>query len=596
LQKHKKGKGDMRAWLIPIYAVVGFVLILLAAPTTRWVVLKQLDVMGGKWRYHSTLVKEGYESAIEMHPVYPDLDGTEPPPNETARFLNLMRFVGAPWLNPNQVRQLRDLYDLCRSKNDLNYLAQFVQLAADQGRVNWPQLKPSPGKQTPPKRAPDHVYDTPEIQTRLRDACLQGEKLDPNNAFFPAILAGVLNRMGDLQGSRAAFLRAASDPNYFEYGSFEPDMRWAYIVAHYGNRGNQPKAQLYLSRFWMAEPCIQGIGRYFCDEKDFQGRLAAMKLGTLMVNKGKSDLGLYVGKDLIEWAVKSWTSDYRRGDRLDADLFNRFKKQMASVPNVKGVIDPAEKAAEEAYASGQPYAHLFDGIPEHQNLIENFTPALSAWPLWALVMIPLGLAVLSQKIRVPEVSAASPYLVWLTVFPICSFYEHYGTWPQFFNFAALLFVPAMFPKARRYTDLCGIILIGAAFLCSLPLRCPPLAVPLALFAYGLIIDRRFTSIPFWVSAIGLAGGCAIGAGCWVAMTARDGVWAGIIFGLQATIVACAAVPVRAPVRWLPLAGAACLILGVWFGVRVSRDLSEDRQLALVCDILQHEGEKLRGER
>lgn len=147
-------------------------------------------------------------------------------------------------------------------------------------------------------------------------------------------------------------------------------------------------------------PSVEGIALHFCDEKDTQGRVAAMKLGSLMVTKEHSDFGFFIGKDMINWAVKSRMTDYRRGAPLDADLINRCKIQLAATPNASTIIDKAAAA----YSSGQSYARLFRGLPSPYTHIENCTPGLSAWSLLALLMLPLGIAVLRLKPQEPHAS------------------------------------------------------------------------------------------------------------------------------------------------------------------------------------------------
>ena len=578
----------MKTWLLPVYAVIGFVLILLAVPTSRWVVLKQLDVVAGKWRFDDG--RDGFGHPY-LQPVYPELASPIPAQDETARFLQLLTAPApAEEAAKTRIQRYFDLYDLCRAKDEPRYLAQFISRTDSEARIyfDWPIHK-APGDRAPISR--NHIKeDIPEVQTRFRDACLEGERLDPGNAFFSALLAGVLNRLGDLKGSRAAFLRAGAATRFEDYRGFAPEVKTAYILSHYGDRGNQPRAIAQAGMGWNASTWLFTVGLYFSEEKDLTARLAAVRLGTLMVTQEKSDQGVMIGRMIIDWAIRSNIGRQESGLTIDPKAVTRFVTQTAGVPDARESI---ERAA-ALYASIARNFHNSPDYGDRWDLIDNLGPGYSAWSLWALVLIPVGLGVAALKVRDTDFSAASPYLVWITSFVVALAFGRLDASSRLFSLTALLFFPALFPRIRKYVDWVGLgILVMASYFA---LGCPTLAVPILLFAFGARLERRWVSIPTAITAGALVVACVIGSGVWVSMATREGILSGIACGLIAILGASAAVPVRSPVRWSILAGAACLVLGVWYGVTVERDISADRVLGLVCDSLKHEGDWLRGER
>ncbi len=562
----------LKLWLLPIYAVIGFVVILAIVPTSRWIVVTQLDVLAGRWKYLN-YSPDGSRQGDYLEPRQSGLDDRSPATDETARFLQLLTPPVAVADNREFVQRFKDLFEICKARNDVRYWAQFVRVASTQAQIR---------DETPNARS-GRLPDFPEVQTRLLDACLAGERLEPQNAFFPMIESGLLSRMGNVKGSRDAFFRAAECSQYNSYVSYEPDSRWNYIQEHLPNRGRQLRAHIYMSTLFQHLGTLMSLGRHFTKKEDLDGRMATLKLGSLIMAKDPTMIGVYVARNLVAQAFDSHR-------RVVSSIRNDVMKQMIALyPR-----DPiARTTIENAVQNYQAITlHVTDvWRPDANDLVLNMRPGLSAWSLVALMMLPLALLVTQLKLKSSKFATASPYLVWLLPLSMEHAFGSAMSATTPFGIAALLFLAALSPKLTKYVDRLAIpLVIGAALLGTVY---PPLLTPTALFAASVLIERRAQSLDWKFTALGIFVACVVGAGYWVNVATRVSMADGIVFGLLATSGACSAIPVKAPMKWLNCAGACCLAMGIWYGANVAIDVTMDRKLEVFCDSLLRDADRLR---
>jgi len=563
----------VKLWLLPIYAVIGFIAILLAVPTSRWVVLTQLDVIAGRWKFIN-VSPDGTSQGDYLQPLEPGLTNDDPAPDETARFLRLVMPTGNMWKVPTIDQRILALYDICQAKNDVRYWAQLVRTGSFYAQVPYsnPGQKPFP------------LPNDPASEARIRDACLAGEKLEPDNAFFPMMRSGVLFRLGDLKGSREAYYRAAQCTNYDDYVLFEPETRYAYLVSHYGERGHQIKADIYDRTAFPHMSTLLSLGRYYTKPDDLLGRLATMRLGRTVILKTKSWIGIWMPRNIIALA---FNSRMRVVQTQSKEVVSQVVHQFNAVPEAERTI---REVADIYNAVPGPTPQL-NKFGDAVSLILNLRTGFSAWSLWSLVMLPLAIGVAFVKARKERFAAAAPYLVWLMAIPIDPAFGSVHSDGTPFCSAALLFIPALFPSIRKYVDWLAIPIVVAAVIVSM--HSFALGTPTILFVIALAMERRSSSIRWEITATGVLVACVLAAGYWVSLACRQGFDSGIVFGIPAAIGASAFIPVRAPVRWLPIVGASTLALGIWFGIMVAGDISVDSTLAAYSDNLLNDADQLR---
>jgi len=576
----------LKLWWLPVYAVIGFIAIVLIVPSSRWVIRTQLDVVEGYWKY-----KGGPNNGLlpyypYVYPIERGLNEDDPGQDELARFLRLVTpSKDVPGPNGYQKR-LVSLFDICKVKNDVRYWAQFVRVASFSGQIKY----------TLPGQIPMTFLDNLPVQTRLRDGCLDGIKLDPDNAFFRMILAGVLNRLGDINGSRRAYLRAGTCTKYDDYVLFEPESRMAYLVDHYGDRGHQVKAMIYAETYLQHLSVLHSIGRHFTQPKDLQGRLSTLRLGALIMEQDKSAIGVIVARKLVEWALdpRSRSKDdpkYTVGAMSEvvapeesvAKLSTQLQKHLGGDFGISHGVD--------VYNSVHIEEKDWPISEDVTRLMVNLRPAFSAWSLWSLAMVPLALGFLKLRLRSDRFNTAAPYLIWLMAFASEHAFGSNFNVATPFGLMSLLFIPALFPKSVKYVDRIAIFALVLVWVVSF--ACFPLGIPTVLFTVSLIATRRFGSLPNAATIVGLLIACVVAAGYWLCIATQHGFGDAAAFGTLVIIGAFPSIPVRSSIRWAPLVGASCLVLGLWFGVMVARDLSADQVMLAMSNKFLNDADELR---
>ena len=510
----------VKLWLLPVYVTVGLLVILIAAPTSRWVVLTQWDVIAGRWKYLAGNNGTPYPGLAYLEPMQRGLDESDLANDETAGFLRGLAPSRNMDMNEQDDRFFR-LYDICKAKGDVRYWAQFIRVT-------------SPWAQMPRAEAPWLPFpNRPQIQTRLRDACLAGLRLEPGNAFFPTMLAGVLYRTGDSVGSRKALLTAASGTRYDDYINFELQLRNDYLTSHYGNRGHQLTAYINANLMLPELNVVQSLARHFAADHDLEGRVAMIKICALAMTNQTSAIEVISSRSAMTVSLfqdpKTPVQDLQSPEKTNqawADLMTR-------APKTEGLA-----RARQVYESMLPSSSNWPISPDAVQVILNLRPGFSAWSMWALALLIPGLGFVWLLSRGSWLATAAPFVAWLA--PVCAFAA----------FDNLINVPWL---------------------------------PLSLVATAIAawVRWRVKSVPPVVTIIVLVAACVFGAACWVTASCRLGFGSGILFGGMATFGAFALVPVKGEFKLPIAAGLACLLLTPWYCVMVARDLTADRQLAVV---------------
>jgi hypothetical protein len=397
--------------------------------------------------------------------------------------------------------------------------------------------------------------------------------------------------MGDLKGSRLVYLQACADTNFDDYVEFEPAMRYAYLENRYGYRGHHLKAWVYSNQILPHLSVIRSIGREFSKPTDLAGRIATINFANVMGTKSRCAIQLYVASSMINEAMagKETIIDSSHLERIDANA-KKFALQVGPSASLDASLSLVKTV----------FSHLPDREQSDSDmvlLISSMRPAVSAASLLSLLLLlpVLGLGWLKSKRE--NFAAASPYLLWLMAPAISVTFDTSGSVAGNCIIGTLLFIPALTSKARRWTDILGILFAVAVFWISWSGDNGfGLTLSASVFLIGLWAERRSDRFKTGLVWVGVPLACAISACLWIGPATHFGGLSGWAYGLLSLIGGVGLVTLPTKIKWQAVAGCSCLVLGVWFATMVTRDIAADRALTTVCDHLLNDAEEIRSPR
>lgn len=570
----------MKLWLLPIYAVVGFVAILFALPDSRWVVCTQWDVLAGHWRGE---VFSSYAAGLRLgsiEPVFPELDKERTSPDETARFLTLADFPPAS-IDPKVIiSKLSELFEICKAKNDVRYWAVFARTGSIAATL------PLVGERTSLV-----IGSSPQVQSMVKLACDQGKKLEPENAFFPASQAAAIYSSTDpkkpdpniFQAARAEYIAASKLSMFNDYANFLPEMTQRYLLGHTSPKGSLLKTWIYFERGG-SPLSIYCFRKSLIASDDIEGRVATIKLFSKIVRGTQSEYSAIFADGMINEAFRAGTIyDHPMKDLLMKASLDECVRQLQS----KAGPDPSvADAGKLVLAVNNRMAKWGNTRVDVSGLVDSDRPAISATALLAFLLLPFAVLSAWVSSKSERLRFASPYLIWLVGFAADRAISGGNEVPLYFAFAGILFFPALIPRFRKSVDQLGWIVAGFAYVAWMfsGTYLPFLLIFLP-FSAALYIQRRVVNpnVPITIAGIVLA--CLTGATYWIALTAHDGVPMACAFGTLGFLGTCGMIRVGNSTPWYKVAGASCLVLAIFYGWAVARDISADRQLATVNQTL-----------
>jgi len=559
----------LKYWLLPVYVVVGFLALLLALPQSRWIVLTQVEAFSGAWR------KGAGDTGIMMdpnfvRPVQRGLEYDNLATDPTAVFLQLLtpRFADSN-ADAYQTR-MAALFQRCKENGTPEYWAAFARVASVNAIVRKDE-KPLEARYAEQRR---------KMNELLVQACEAGTHKDPDNAYFPLIASGAYYGLGDLNASHRAFLAASGMSDYRDYVRLEPEMRYKYLVDHYGYRGNRLRAWVFMETMLQHLSEIRTVAVHYAQTGNAEDRVATARIAGLMIYRDESLIGLLVGRFLFLSALNpTFSYSEMSKDAATKDMVARaasldaLTKRNDDLASIAKDVERLNTFPQVDWPNGDRVAVVF-----------NMLPAWSGWSLLTLLVLPGALFIARLKAKSERFAAISPCLVWVGAFfaePILGMGGEVG---QYFGFASLLFMPALFPKLRRYADWLGIILALFAF---------GLVVPPLLFVISLIVERRKLQVSTWAASIATVVVCMVAAGVWTYLGTTTGGGNGLIFGGVFALASMCGLPALSKVKLPMTAGLACIALGGVYAAMVYRDLAADRQLGVVCDLMLNEAKQVR---
>ncbi len=266
------------------WAAVGIMATLITLPTTRWILAEDLEFATGGWGH----VNE-FPTPIPVRIYDP---GLWPSQTETQQLVKAT-------FNTNRLTDGRRETPYCAS------LKTFTQVHP--GNIQgWAHLLrylcTLPSRPMSPTEPPEALD---RIKWMIR-AAKSGERLDPENGYFPAMLAAVNARVGKWDEARDALLRAGSRAHYNDYSVDESRLGLATIEMRWGFRGQTTDAILLSSTLlphlsWLRNNLTAIVYRH--PEPDESARHATVLFASRMSSDAYGPVTHYVARFIAARAI-----------------------------------------------------------------------------------------------------------------------------------------------------------------------------------------------------------------------------------------------------------------------------------------------------
>lgn len=280
-----------RSWLTGI--TLGVAIALLIWPGTRSVVRHnmQTELLQDSLHWNAEIersVAEQHPQDLQIQIAYAaalPVSGQEP--ERSAQRIEHFKAVAAHFPDSPSVYA-----------NEMRYLTQ--------GAVHLHRLEPSLFEGiTPSQPIPTLPNEAAEI-AEFDAAAAAGERLDPDNAYFPMMRAvGLYNQHRDSEAF-AALQRASEKPRWEEYYMDEPEGQMRMLSEIFGERSAIERTAIYAAILFPHYAELRAMARlvtYLAVKAEQQGRmeeglrmrLAVMRCGSLLRVQSRSAIGCLVG-------------------------------------------------------------------------------------------------------------------------------------------------------------------------------------------------------------------------------------------------------------------------------------------------------------
>ncbi len=552
----------MKNRFLVVYVVLGFIATVALLPKTRWVVLNQIDVLAGKWRNHAGYSDYGNQPWVR--PSLPDLEDSRLT-DETAQFLRSISPSNDSATSTETEERFRRLYLICQRRNEPRYWAQFIRAASFRGQM------PSPM----PRENAFQLPNQTTIQNLLEQGCKAAIALEPDNAFFQLILSGVQFRLGELALSKQTFAQVMHSERFDDYVLFEPELRNQYILSHFGYRGDQLHLWILADELFPDLGTIQSVCKWHGMQSGLAGQLSCLKVGLLMMNQGPTAIHMIIGRNILNFGLDPTRHGAMYKVFTDAEL----DRAVESIRNRTKDATFLSNAIARYRVVNSKIQHYGDDFKPNEIFV-NIRPAISASSLLSLLLLPFAVGLAWLKSRSTHFSAASPYLIWFLASVAEPIFGDWSSSATGLVLATGLFVPALFPRTRKFTDYlgCASIVIGFA----LSLGAFPAAIPSLLFALSLFCERKINvQRPIWAIS-GILIACVLCSIIWITITCKLGMASGIFWGSLTFLGTALGIPFSREISLPKITAVTAGVLGGIFGLVVFWDLIQDREMTAQC--------------
>lgn len=282
---------------LPLFAAALAILLVTAiAPQSRPLFRTQVETLAGQWH-------EQRNGAMPYEPTWMD----ELPLRPYARFRTHQEGVDHRNLLLDSMVMWADV------ANEPEAYAYLARLCANGALLGSKQ----PKSETDAQRSETRLWAL-ELSTR------RGHKLDPQNAFFPALRAGALLAQGNHDAARASWRLAGTLTQYRDYVDYESDVQIAHIEAKGGQLSSEEALVIESNVLLPHLSLINMTSRTICLQGDDRDRIAALRIAALLALSTGRSIDVFVARAVSESAmgiVRSQADLYPANhDRIAADM------------------------------------------------------------------------------------------------------------------------------------------------------------------------------------------------------------------------------------------------------------------------------------
>lgn len=353
--------------------------LLVALPMTRWVVQNHLDMVAGRYQLLSSNAmwnggNDFYADQLKrLKPASPD-----------AEFILAWRKGPA------------DVLGIAQRQPESPALYAHTARSALRGEV--------------PAVRPNYV-------PLLIQAAKAGRNIDPNNGYFPMVLAGALEASGDTKAALNALAEASRATRFDGYWIDHAEREIRARESQFGYRGEYIRLFSYasivmpeFSNFTLVSEAVQ-------KQDSLEARRHLAKTGLLMVKESETLIGTLVGRRMISMAVlrKGEKLSQQKHDERDAVL----KERALERDRQAGTTEFSDALRQSDFTQ-----QVLRNLPD-DTWMWNRRPTVYA----ACALASLGLLLLTYLIAVPlakreagpEVERAMPHILAFSAWLIAQF-------------------------------------------------------------------------------------------------------------------------------------------------------------------------------
>ncbi len=332
-----------------------------ALPMTRWVVLNHVDVLAG--RYDQSLSGNWASIAPDLGPQIKQIKSVD---------LD-SQFVVAWRQGPSELLELARQHP-----NEPTLFAHTVRLALNKGNFD-----------------------------AAKRAAILGQRADPNNAYFPLVLAAIAQKHGDTPAAHAALEQASKAVKFDGYMMDHGDRETRARESQFGYRGQYVRVMSYSGIILPEYSYVTALSDAVQKQEDLEPRRHLAKTGVLLVKSSETLIGMLIGRRMVEASV--FTAADKRGRGTMAER-KALVRQRAEERDQQSKTTEFGTAADRSSIVYELYADLPDDswIWNRSSLIFGAS-ALAALAIAVLTSLVAGR--LGGRETGPGVDRAMPHLL-----------------------------------------------------------------------------------------------------------------------------------------------------------------------------------------
>ncbi len=307
----RRSEKRMLRRLNPIYlSAVAAVLMLLALPQTRWLVLGHVQQIAGRTTTVPWLSEESwYGVAIPKAVNEPEHWKSSTSRQELGAAIAQTANYHAP-AAIDAFKKYAPLRDFVASHPDDTVARATYACYATLGLGVQGTLKTGDDRALSALKS-NRAYAT-EVLTAVRD----GAKYEPDNALYPVLSAAANLVLGDEKLAFADYVRASNCRDYNVHAQAACEAEWEGLEASSGYQGQVVRVLFYAGYLLPQDSQLKSLATYMIRERGTEGRVAAAKFARTMATKSNVLIDLLVARSIAFSAIGDVPHETAREPKL----------------------------------------------------------------------------------------------------------------------------------------------------------------------------------------------------------------------------------------------------------------------------------------